>query len=154
MQPVCLLLPVQSELANAVWTILELGFEARSASSLVESHLQRSPVTRTPPSPGHRAADSPDHLLILALLIRNHLQGVNPLRHGLWLERRELVDFLRLLECGLSRLERCNPSPDHRQQLLEAAAGLLVHVRARLGIARRPAQRQAAPGVRAATAAG
>lgn len=154
MQPVCLLLPVQSDLANAIWTIVELGFQARSPRFANLRRQPSQPETRASIHPGNRAAESPDHLLILAHLIHNHLQGAHPLRQGLWLERRELIEFLRLLECGLARLERHHSAPDQQIQLLEAAAGLLVHVRTRLGFARKPAQRQVAPRVRAATAAG
>jgi hypothetical protein len=154
MQPVCLLLPVQSDLASAIWTILELGFEARSPRLPNQRRLHPAPEARIPVHHGQRAAESPDHLLILARLIHDHLQGANPLRQGLWLDRRELIEFLRLLECGLARLERYDPAPDQQARLLEAAAGLLVHVRTRLGMARKPAQRQAAPRVRAATATG
>jgi hypothetical protein len=154
MQPVCLLLPVQSDLANAIRTIVDLGFQARSPRLPAPQRLQPQQETRTPVHPRHRAAESPDHLLILAQLIHNHIQGAHPLREGLWLDRRELIEFLRLLECGLARLERYHTAPDQQTRLLEAAAGLLFHVRTRLGMARKPAQRQAAPRVRAATAAG
>jgi hypothetical protein len=154
MRPVCLLLPAQSDLANGIWTLFELGLEARACwqcpdSSLVSGSGALGKV--------QRSMDSPDHLHILVCLVRDHLRGENPLRGGIWLERRELRDLLHLLEFGLGRLEwMSRHSPSGAGELnacvLESVADLLDQVRARLGMIRKPAQRQAELRVNAAAA--
>ncbi|MDZ7638830.1 MAG: hypothetical protein U5J83_11375 [Bryobacterales bacterium] len=94
---------------------------------------------------------SPHHR-ILATIFREHLLGISPRHAGIWMERRELADLLRLLECGLSRLDSRYSHPESLPLHLESVAEFLASVRAQMGALRKPAQRQPAPRARAASA--
>lgn len=151
MQPICLLLPVGSDIAVRLWSVLELGFEARAFQQFPHSRARlrgQLPATlRALPT------EAPDHLCILASLFRAHLFGLHRCHGGLWLERRELADLLRLLECGLSGLALRGSHSESIALTLESVSTFLVGIRAQMGALRKPAQRQTALNARAASVA-
>ncbi len=150
MQPICLLLPVGSDVAARLWSVLELGIQpsplAKVSSSRVKLIGHPPAVRATTPS------GTPDHLQILASLFRAYLMGFLPGRGGLWMDRRELADLLRLLECGLARLELRNPHSESVPLTLESVSKFLAGIRSQLGTPRKPAQRQSAFRARVAVA--
>lgn len=143
MQPICVLLPVGHDAARDLWTVLELGYQTRASA---HARWLR-------PAPAPRSDDAPDHLRILAALVREHLIGPPGLNRVIWLERRELVEVLRLVECGLSRLEQ-RGNLHLSSTILESVASFLCGLHTQLGSVRKPAQRHHAPRVRVAAAGG
>ena len=152
MQPICLLLPVGSDIAVRLWSVVELGIQPSPVAERAPS--RDSAVGGMVVAPRSTSTGAPDHLYTLASLFRAHLLGFVPCRGGLWMDRRELADLLRLLECGLSRLELRNPQSDNVPLTLESVSMFLSGIRAQMGTARKPVQRQTGVRVRAATAVG
>lgn len=143
MQPICVLLPVGHEAARDLWTVLELGYQTRASAH----------ARWVGPAPVPRSDEAPDHLRILAALVREHLIGPPGLNRVIWLERRELADVLRLVECGLSRLEQRREF-DLSPTVLDSVSTFLCGLHAQLGSLRKPVQRHITPRVRAAAAGG
>ncbi len=152
MQPICLLLPVGSDTAVRLWSVVELGIQP--SPSAKRAPTRNGAVGGLFSASKSASTSGPDHLHTLAALFRAHLLGFVPCRGGLWMDRRELADLLRLLECGLSRLDLRNPPSDNLPLTLESVSLFLSGIRAQMGTARKPAQRQTAVRVRAAAAVG
>ena len=152
MQPICLLLPVGSDIAVRLWSVVELGIQPSPAAKRAPS--RSSAVGGVVSATNATSNGAPDHLHTLAALLRAHLLGFVPCRGGLWMDRRELADLLRLIECGLSRLDLRNPQSDNVPLTLESVSLFLSGIRAQMGTARKPVQRQTAVRVRAASAVG
>lgn len=151
MQPICLLLPVGSDVAVRLWSVLELGIQPSPLAKLRHSRAKfpNHAPTLADPAP----SSAPDHMHVLATLFRAHLLGFLPCRGGLWLDRRELAGLLRLLECGLARLDLRSPHSENLPLTLESVSTFLAGIRTQLGTLRKPAQRQSALRARAAAAA-
>lgn len=152
MQPLCLLLPAGTDMAVRLWSVLELGVEARA---LCRPASSRSDTIRLSLAAPARHSALPDHVAVLASLFRAHLFGVHPGPGGLWLERRELADVLRLVESGLNSLDDARRHSEEGFVLtLEAVSVFLAGIRAQMGMFRKPAQRHAATRARGVLAAG
>lgn len=152
MQPICVLLPVGTEIAIRLWSVVELGIQARTFQNLSDSRIDGP--ARVPAASPAFPSNTPDHLHILAALFRENLLGAHRCRGGLWLERRELADLLHLLECGLTRLDSRGASPESIPPTLESVSTFLADIRTQMGVLRKPARRQSALRTRSATAAG
>ena len=152
MQPICLLLPVGTDVAVRLWSVVELGIQSSSQSPVPRS--RQNALGRSPAPPNGVGSGGSDHLHILATLFRAHLLGFLPCRGGLWMDRRELADLLRLLECGLSRLDLRNPQAENLPLILESVSMFLAGIRTQMGTMRKPVQRQATFRVNAASASG
>lgn len=153
MQPLCLLLPVGTDMAVRLWSVLELGMEARACDTgaspkMVGSRLPSSGISA-------RRSPRPDHISVLASVFRSHLFGDHPNPGGLWLERRELADVLRLIEAGILALDRTRQFSEGSTALtLESVSAFLAGIRAQMGVVRKPAQRHSPVGLTGMLAAG
>jgi hypothetical protein len=138
-QPVCLRLPQDVSLAAALWKVLEEGACVRGTTS--------------PNSTQRPALVNSAHFQVLLDVARDRL--LNPLHSErvVWLERRELMGLLRVLDLGLCRI-RHDDHENADEAALRAVHELLMGLREIFPTPRKPAQRQAAVAKPAAVLAG